>query len=215
MAEESGLIVPLGLAVLRRACEDARRWQLRDSGTLSAPLLSVTVNLSVRQIEQTDVVADVRRVLVETGLPPKSLVLEITESIMMGEPEVAIERLASLRHLGVRIALDDFGTGFSSFSYLQRLPVDILKIDRAFVAGLTESRQGVSLVEAILTLSRSLNLTTVAEGIEQGEQLDRLRELGCPFGQGYFLGRPCERDQLDVLLRRQQAERHSGLRSTA
>jgi EAL domain-containing protein (putative c-di-GMP-specific phosphodiesterase class I) len=125
----------------------------------------------------------------------------------MRDPKAAIERLAALKRLGVRLALDDFGTGFSSFSYLRRLPVDILKIDQAFVAGLTGSGRGISLVEAILTLSRILQLTTIAEGIEHEDQLRHLNKLSCPLGQGYLMSRPRERAAIDELRQRGHVNR--------
>jgi diguanylate cyclase (GGDEF)-like protein/PAS domain S-box-containing protein len=206
-AEETGLIVPLGALVLRQACADARRWQERCP---ASPPLTVTVNLSTRQLDDPGCVEDVRRALGESGLPPASLTLEITESFMMNDPDAAIARLAGLKRLGVQVALDDFGTGFSSLSYLQRLPVDVLKIDKTFVDRMASTGRDTSLVEAILTLGRSLRLKTVAEGIERPDQLTRLRALGCTYGQGYLLSRPRERAAIDALLAEQQAGPQAG-----
>jgi EAL domain-containing protein (putative c-di-GMP-specific phosphodiesterase class I) len=203
-AEETGLIVPLGFQVLRQACQDARMWLARFPAV--APL-TVTVNLSVRQLDDPSCVAEVCAALSESGLPPNQLVLEITESFMIKDPDLAVARLTELRRLGVRLALDDFGTGFSSLSYLQRLPVDVLKIDRAFVDRMVATGRDTSLVEAILALGKSLRLQTVAEGIERPDQLTQLRALGCGFGQGYLLSRPLERRAIDALLAGEQSAR--------
>ncbi|MCC7368948.1 MAG: EAL domain-containing protein [Chloroflexi bacterium] len=203
-AEETGLIVPLGYRVLRQACRDARVWQDRFP---TEPPLTVTVNLSVRQVDHPSCIDEVRAALAETGLPPNSLVLEITESFMIQDPEAAIVRLSHLKDLGVRLALDDFGTGFSSLSYLQRLPVDVLKVDKSFIDGMSTSSQGASLVQAILGLGDSLRLRTVAEGIEHADQLEQLRALRCGFGQGYFLSRPRDHEAIDALLTAHFGER--------
>ncbi|MFN8634939.1 MAG: EAL domain-containing protein [Chloroflexota bacterium] len=206
-AEENGLIVPLGYQVLHQACREAGELQRRYP---SDRPLSMTVNLSVRQLEDPNCLGEIHAALQEGGLPPESLVLEITESFAIKDPDVAIRRLTALKALGVRLALDDFGTGFSSLSYLQRLPVDILKIDRSFTERMVAAGRDTSLVEAILALGRSLNLSTVAEGIERPDQLDLLRTLGCAFGQGYLLSRPCERAVVEQLLAAQHTATRPG-----
>ena len=188
LAEEMGLIVDLGRWVLRESCQHAAR--LRASGESGADF-SISVNLSVRQLQHPDVVADVRAALEDSGLDPKSLVLEITETVMMADYELAIRRIEQLKDLGVRIAMDDFGTGYSSLSYLSRFPVDILKMDRSFLST-NASPQAAGLAAAIVALGESLNLEVVAEGIEQPDQYQALRNLGCDLGQGFFIARPMD-----------------------
>jgi EAL domain-containing protein (putative c-di-GMP-specific phosphodiesterase class I) len=188
LAEEMGLIVDLGRWVLRESCQHAAR--LRASGESGADF-SISVNLSVKQLQHPDVVADVRAALEDSGLDPKSLVLEITETVMMADYELAIRRIEQLKDLGVRIAMDDFGTGYSSLSYLSRFPVDILKMDRSFLAS-NASPQAAGLAAAIVALGESLNLEVVAEGIEQPDQYQALRNLGCDLGQGFFIARPMD-----------------------
>ena len=183
-AEETGSIVAVGRFVLAEACRQAVEWK-RDLRPLG-----VAVNVSARQLEETEFVQDVRRVLTETGLEPNLLTLEITESALMRNAEDSIARLQELKRLGVRIAVDDFGIGYSSLSYLKRFPVDVLKIDRLFVDGLLHGAEDSALARAIIQVGRSLNLVTVAEGIEDAEQLKRLGALGCEQGQGYFISRP-------------------------
>jgi diguanylate cyclase (GGDEF)-like protein/PAS domain S-box-containing protein len=187
IAEETGLIIPLGEWVLGEACRQAHRWhteypELRD--------LTMSVNLSGRQIAQSDVVSVVTNILSTTGLTPSGLVLEITESVLMGDAEKAITVLHGLKGLGVGLSVDDFGTGYSSLSYLKRFPVDILKIDKSFVDGLGTEGQDLAIVQATVTLAHSLGLETVAEGVESPSQLDALRTLGCDKAQGYLFSRP-------------------------
>jgi EAL domain-containing protein (putative c-di-GMP-specific phosphodiesterase class I) len=148
--------------------------------------LAISVNLSVRQLQSDSIVSDVRRALDKSGLPATSLVLEITESVMMADTEFAVRRLSDLKSLGVRLAMDDFGTGYSSLSYLSRFPVDILKMDRSFVG----SGENVALQSAIIALGASLELDVVAEGIELPEQEQSLHDLGCEIGQGFLFARP-------------------------
>jgi diguanylate cyclase (GGDEF)-like protein/PAS domain S-box-containing protein len=190
LAEEMGLIVPLGRWVLREGCRAAKAFQtLQGPG----PLLSMSVNLSVKQLQQSDIVGDVRDALAEARLDAGSLTLEITESVMMTDTELGVQRLEELKALGVRLAMDDFGTGYSSLSHLSRLPVDILKMDRSFLrAGASPEASG--LAAAVVALGQTLELDVVAEGIEFAEQWTTLRELGCEFGQGYFFARPMEAD---------------------
>ncbi|MGB2952075.1 MAG: EAL domain-containing protein, partial [Gaiellaceae bacterium] len=193
LAEETGLIVPMGRWVLETACREGVRIQSRFPRTEP---LAVSVNLSVRQLQSDSIVADVRRALSESGLPPSSLVLEITESVMMADTDFAVQRLSELKSLDVRLAMDDFGTGYSSLSYLSRFPVDILKMDRSFVG----AGENVALTSAIIALGASLELDVVAEGIELPEQEESLHDLGCELGQGFLFARPMGADALSDFL---------------
>jgi diguanylate cyclase (GGDEF)-like protein/PAS domain S-box-containing protein len=185
-AEETGLIVPMGRWVLRDACRQAVELQ---RAVPSDPPLTMSVNLSVKQLQHSDVVADVSDALTESGLDPSLLTLEITESVMMSDFDLAIARLRELRERGVRLAMDDFGTGYSSLSYLSRLPVDVLKMDRSFLsAGATPETSG--LTTAVIAIGETLSLDVVAEGIEQEGQWEILRDLGCDRGQGFLFARP-------------------------
>ncbi|MBU1230151.1 MAG: EAL domain-containing protein [Proteobacteria bacterium] len=183
-AEESGLIVPLGELVLRRACATMAAWRERFPQCRG---MTLAVNLSARQFTHPDIVETVRQILRESGLPPAHLKLELTESTLMGNPEAALSSMRRLKATGVSLAIDDFGTGYSSLAYLQRFPVDILKIDRSFVHDLPrEHSDSRELVRAIMALARSLRLSVVAEGVETREQLDLLGELGCEAVQGFY-----------------------------
>ena len=184
LAEESGLIVPLGAWVLKQACTELFEWQR------TAPEMSVAVNLSVQQVLAPDVVDRVAEVVKSTGVAPSSLCLELTETIFMGDVDYFQKTLAAFKDLGVQLSLDDFGTGYSSLSYLSRFPFDIVKIDRAFVHGLGISPEDTALVAAILSMAEALNLSVTAEGIEDEHQLAALRELHCDRVQGYYLARP-------------------------
>jgi diguanylate cyclase (GGDEF)-like protein/PAS domain S-box-containing protein len=192
LAEETGLIVPLGQWVLREACGAARSWQEAARG---GPPCFVSVNLSVREFSRADLVERVRKVLGEFGIPPSSLRLEITESLIMDDPEAAVARCRGLRELGVGIDIDDFGTGYSSLSYLRRFPVDALKIDRSFVSRMDEHTEDLEIVRAIVSLATTLHIGTVAEGVETPEQAEKLRSLGCELGQGYLFARPLAREE--------------------
>jgi len=206
IAEDSGLIVPIGRWVLQEACHQAKSWQQQWPAT---PPLTLAVNLSARQLQHPAILDEVRATLAAADLDPHSLVLEITETAVMEQLDAAVAVLTRLRDLGVRLALDDFGTGYSSLSYLQRLPVDILKIDRSFIGGVTGSAEESALARAIVNLGQTLGLETVAEGIETAEQLATLRELGCQLGQGYHLARPLGPAAVDALLDRQHPGIHS------
>ena len=183
LAEETGLIVPIGRWVLEQACQQAMAWTDLD------PSLTVGVNLSARQLHEAEFVDEVATILRETGLAPAALMLELTESSLMQDDE---GRLRELRSLGLRLALDDFGTGYSSLSYLSRFPIDQLKIDRSFTAELGSEMEESALVRSVVQLARAMNMQTVAEGIERPEQLNRVAAIGCDFGQGFLLARPMD-----------------------
>jgi len=197
-AEDSGLIVPLGEQILRKACAGMTEWRRRFP---AARRMTLAVNLSARQFIQPDIVDTVRQVLRETGLPPALLKLELTESTLMGDPETALTAMRRLKALGVALAIDDFGTGYSSLAYLQRFPVDILKIDRSFVRDLPrEDADSRALVGAIAALAGSLRLSVVAEGVENREQLATLVELGCQAVQGFLFYPPLPEDAVSELM---------------
>jgi predicted signal transduction protein with EAL and GGDEF domain len=187
IAEETGLIVPLGRAVLQASCQELATWR-KDHPTLSE--VSVSVNLSGRQLAHPALVDDLEEVIAATGVEPESLVLEITESLLMDDVEFSHQTLARLKRLRVQLAVDDFGTGYSSLSYLRSFPVDLLKVDRSFVAGLGAENGDEAIVAAIIRLAHTLGLEAVAEGVETAAQLARLRALGCNLAQGFYLARP-------------------------
>jgi len=194
LAEETGLIVPIGRWVLHEACREAVLLHERFPRT---PPLNVSVNLSVKQLQSETIVADVAEALESSGLPPSSLVLEITESVTMADTELAVARLEDLKALGILLAMDDFGTGYSSLSYLSRFPIDILKMDRSF---LKPDHEDSGLAAAIVALGRSLNLDVVAEGIELPEQIGSLLGLGCKLGQGFLFAKPMPYEALSAYL---------------
>jgi diguanylate cyclase (GGDEF)-like protein/PAS domain S-box-containing protein len=187
LAEETGHIVAIGAQILHQACTDLAMWQQTYGDRAPG---SVAVNLSPKQLQSASVVADVEAALETSGLPAESLVLEITEGVLLEDTEQVAATLAALKDLGVRIALDDFGTGYSSLSYLDRFPVDVVKIDKSFIDSLDSAGAPPSLVSAIVNLGAVLGLDVTAEGIEQPHQLDRLKALGCGQGQGYLFARP-------------------------
>jgi EAL domain-containing protein (putative c-di-GMP-specific phosphodiesterase class I) len=184
-AEDMGLIVPIGQWVLREAFAQAVELQRRFP---SNPQLTMAVNLSPRQLNQGDIVGDVRRAIRDSGIDPSTVVLEITESLMMTDADLAIKRLEEMKGLGVRLAMDDFGTGYSSLSYLSRFPVDILKMDRSFLEAESDADSG--LAAAVVALGETLDMQVVAEGIELTTQMTSLRQLGCELGQGFLFARP-------------------------
>jgi diguanylate cyclase (GGDEF)-like protein/PAS domain S-box-containing protein len=187
LAEESGLIIPIGRWVLRTACREARRLQLLYP---QDPPLSMSVNLSAQQLQSPAIVAEVRQALAETGIDPSTLTLEITESAMMKNVDLSVLRLRELRDLRVRIAIDDFGAGYSSLGYIRQFPVDILKVDKSFIDRIDEGEKELALAAAIIDMAKVLNLRPVAEGVERQQQLERLLELGCDSAQGYYFAKP-------------------------
>ncbi|MDQ3584445.1 MAG: EAL domain-containing protein [Acidobacteriota bacterium] len=200
LAEETGLIVPLGRWVIEEACRHAQEWQAQ---LPAAAPLSISINLSGRQLQQPELAHDIASALCRSGLPAHSLILEITESVMMQDTEATLAKLRELKNIGLRLAIDDFGTGYSSLSYLQRFPIDILKIDKSFVKGIGQGSEESAVARAIITLSDTLHLSTVAEGIEQLEQMTTLQTLGCEFGQGYYFAKPLTASDMNALLRRE------------
>ena len=190
LAEETGLIVPIGTQVLREACRQARAWAVTGSR------MGIKVNLSGRQFAHPNLAEVVAEILAETGIDPATVYLEITETVLMEDVESTSTALAELKSLGVSLTVDDFGTGYSSLAYLKRFPVDELKVDRAFVAGLLTDQEDSAIVTAVINLAHTLGLNAVAEGVETAEQLTRLRELGCDIGQGYYFGRPLPADAM-------------------
>jgi diguanylate cyclase (GGDEF)-like protein/PAS domain S-box-containing protein len=197
VAEETGLIVPIGQWVLEQACQQARDW---DAERPDRAPLGISVNLSARQFQHPELVADIRSVLERTGLLPRRLTLEITETAVMQDADAAVATLQALTSLGVHIAIDDFGTGYSSLSYLKRFPVDTLKIDRSFVQGLGQDEQNVAIVRSVIALASALMLGVVGEGIETHAEEAQLRALGCEQGQGYLFARPMTAAALAVFL---------------
>jgi diguanylate cyclase (GGDEF)-like protein/PAS domain S-box-containing protein len=197
LAEQSGLIVPLGRWVLETACSQARRWELDGLGAG----LDLNVNVSVRQLREPGFAASVSEILERTGLAPARLVLEITESLLMENVDAVLGVLEELRQRGLRLAIDDFGTGYSSLAYLVRLPVKVLKVDRSFVVRLDDDANSATLVRSIIKLARDLELQTVAEGVEEARQVDNLRQLGCDKAQGFYFSRPLPPAELVGLLR--------------
>jgi diguanylate cyclase (GGDEF)-like protein/PAS domain S-box-containing protein len=190
LAEETGQIVAIGRWVLQEACRQAATLHERFP---RKPPLTISVNLSVKQLQSEMIIDDVVDALEASGIPPSTLVLEITESVMMADTDLAVQRLNELKALGVMLAMDDFGTGYSSLSYLSRFPVDILKMDRSF---LSEEHEESGLIAAIIALGTSLSLDVVAEGIELPEQIESLRDLGCDLGQGFFFAKPMNEEAL-------------------
>ena len=197
LAEEGDMIIDLGRWVLTQACHQARAWQDMNGGRP----VPVSVNLSPRQVEAAGFVDEVRQILEASGLGARTLTLEITEGVLMGDTEASIATLGALKQLGIKLAIDDFGTGYSSLSYLQRLPVDILKIDRSFVSTLDTGGADAALVRSIIALGDALGLETVAEGIEEAAQLRELVSLGARFGQGYYFSRPLSVAAMSDVLR--------------
>jgi diguanylate cyclase (GGDEF)-like protein/PAS domain S-box-containing protein len=203
LAEETGLILSIGRWVLHEACQ--RGVWLREQWPVDPPL-TIAVNLSARQLQAPGLVAEVREALELSGLAPSSLVLEITETVMMQDMDLSILKLQQLKDLGVRLAIDDFGTGYSSLNYLRQFPVDILKVDRSFVGEVTGRGEEAALTDAIISLANTLGLSAVAEGIELEEQYERLLEMKCDLGQGFYFARPMAEEDLVGFLSAQATE---------
>lgn len=197
IAEETGLIVPLGNWLLEEACQQLRKWQIKYP---EHPAFKISVNLSGKQLREPDLIKQIERILAKTQLPPHTLKLEITESILMDNLEAATETLLALRERKIQLSIDDFGTGYSSLSYLHRFPVDTLKIDRSFVSEIQLGKENSAIVKAIVTLAHMLNMDVIAEGIETNAQLDQLKLLQCEHGQGYFFSKPLSREEAEELI---------------
>jgi diguanylate cyclase (GGDEF)-like protein len=197
VAEETGLIIPIGRWVLEAACKQLRAWHEHQ---LPGDPLSVGVNLSVKQIAQSDLVEHVGQVLRDTGIPPRCLKLEVTESVIVENPKAASDVLSELKSLGIELHMDDFGTGYSSLSYITQLPIDAIKIDRSFVNEIDAMDRHFQLVKTIITLAQGLDLDAVAEGVTTKAQLTALRELGCEFAQGFYFSPAVEPGAATALL---------------
>jgi EAL domain-containing protein (putative c-di-GMP-specific phosphodiesterase class I) len=198
VAEETGLIVPIGSWVLREACSQMRDWHLLFP---SEPALTIAVNFSAKQFIQPNLVEQVKQVLGETHLDPGSLKIEFTESVAMQDAERTTRILTELKALGLGTSIDDFGTGYSSLSYLIRLPLDILKLDRSFVSRMDKNKESRQIVHTIISLADNLGMDVVAEGIETVEQADELKLLGCQYAQGYFFSKPINKGSVEALLK--------------
>jgi len=197
LAEETGLIVPIGQWVLEESCRQVRCWQAAHVGCAE---LTLNVNLSARQFSHKMLVDDIARALRSSGLNPVDLTLEITETAVMRDLDDAIEKLQVLKATGISVAIDDFGTGYASLSAVMQFPIDTLKIDRSFVNNLDRDADRMAVVRSIITLAEGLGLGVTAEGIETAEQMERLRSLGCEEGQGYLFARPMRADECEAFL---------------
>ncbi|MCC6588548.1 MAG: EAL domain-containing protein [Bryobacterales bacterium] len=197
IAEDDGLIVPIGAWVLEESCRQLKAWTVRYP---SDRPLTISVNVSPRQFRDPGLVASVRHAIAQAGIEPSQLALELTEGVLFDDLPAAICVLKELRQLGVGLKIDDFGTGYSGLSYLSRLPFDTLKIDRSFTVNLTENDNNGQMIRTILEMAHNLGMQVVAEGIELREQADRLRQLGCEFGQGYYFAKPMPADEAERLL---------------
>jgi EAL domain-containing protein (putative c-di-GMP-specific phosphodiesterase class I) len=202
IAEETGLIVPLGAWIFDQACAATARWQTDVPGQAD---LFVAINLSACQLGDPSLTEDIASVLAATRIDPGHVQIEITESVLMRDADASKEVLERLKVLGVRVAIDDFGTGYSSFSYLRRFPVDILKIDQLFVAGLGTDSEADTIVEALIRLGHTLGLEVIAEGVESAGQLAELRRHGCDLVQGFLLAKAQPAGRLPSLLSRETA----------
>ena len=201
LAEATGLVVPMGVEILRKSCQQRKEWG--DAGLVDSSFY-VSVNVSPVQLQRDDVVEVISEVINSSGVDPKAIVLEITETCAMQRIEEMMERLEALKTLGLRMALDDFGTGYSSLSYLSRLPMDIVKIDKSFVDRITGGNEGLKIVKTMVDLGASLDLTTLAEGVEEEDQLEALNSLGCTTYQGYFFAKPMPIDEFVTVLESQR-----------
>ena len=202
VAEDTGLILPIGNWILREACRQLRAWNVQFS---CVPPFTMAVNISAKQFAQTDLVSQIGRILQDTGLTPENLRLELTESVTMRDEERTTRILSELRNLGVRLCIDDFGTGYSSLSYLRRFSLDILKIDRSFVSDMLNNSESQEIVKTVLSLGSNLGMKVIAEGVETSEQVRKLQLLGCEFAQGYFFSKPIEAAVVEQALANSEA----------
>ena len=200
LAEDTGLIVPIGLWILRKACQQLAKWQWQVADNRD---LFMSVNLSSKQVAQPGLVTEIQDILEETDLEAKQIKLEITESAVMGNAEMSARLLKRLQALGVQLSIDDFGTGYSSLGYLHRFPVNTLKIDRSFVGRIGEAAENIEIVRTIVSLAENMGMEVVAEGVETLSQLTQLRSLNCRYGQGYLFSRPIDAESVTVLINRQ------------
>lgn len=195
LAEDTGLIVPIGMWILKRACQQLAKWQWKAPANRQ---LFMSVNLSSKQLAQSALVDQIRETLEETHVDPRHLKLEITESAVMENAETAAQLMRRLKALGVQLSIDDFGTGYSSLGYLHRFPVDILKIDRSFIGRIGEAAENIEIVRTIVSLAENMGMEVVAEGVETLSQLSQLRRLNCQYGQGYLFSRPVDSASIDM-----------------
>jgi EAL domain-containing protein (putative c-di-GMP-specific phosphodiesterase class I) len=200
MAEETGLILAIGRLTLQKAAAQAKVWQETLPGH---PELCVGVNLSARQLKEPSFVGETMQIIAESGVRPSTLILEITETVLMDEPESHIAKLGQLKSMGLRLAMDDFGTGYSSLSFLSLLPIDILKIAKPFVEGLGRgSARDSAFASAIVALGQTVGMSLIAEGVERADQLEELRRLGCDMVQGWYFAKAAPAAETEVLLLR-------------
>ncbi|MGF1490289.1 MAG: EAL domain-containing protein [Prochloraceae cyanobacterium] len=197
IAEETGSIVQIGIWALRQACSQLKQWQQEN---ISSQPLTISVNLSVKQFAQPDLIEQIDLILAETQIEGHNLKLEITESAIVDNNDLAIDILQQLKNRGIKLLIDDFGTGYSCLSYLHRFPIDTLKIDRSFISRISDSGENIEIVKAIIKLAHDLNMSVVAEGIETENQLDRIQKLGCEFGQGYFFSKPLDKNAAGAMV---------------
>jgi EAL domain-containing protein (putative c-di-GMP-specific phosphodiesterase class I) len=205
VAEETGLIVPLGSWVVGETCRQLAEWQTRPE----TAELRVSVNLSARELTHPDVVTTVLTCVRESGIDPRTLAIEVTESTAMADGDTGFRALRDLSAEGIRVAIDDFGTGYSSMEQLRRMPVDIVKVDRSFVSGMASDSTDREIVAAVVGMARALNLSVVAEGIETREQAEALRELGCDIGQGFLFAKAVPAEELEDLAQSARYMTHS------
>jgi diguanylate cyclase (GGDEF)-like protein/PAS domain S-box-containing protein len=210
VAEETGLIIPLGMNMLEQACREVYKWQKTYSNDKP---LTISVNVSSKQFTQSNLVKAITDILIKTKIHPSCLRLEITESLLMADALSAAEMLRELKLMGIQISIDDFGTGFSSLSYLHRFPFDILKIDRSFVSNMCVDKESMAIVKTIVTLANELGKSVVAEGIETEEHAAILSELSCEFGQGFYYSKPVNSQDVNVLLKKHYGESHESVES--
>jgi EAL domain-containing protein (putative c-di-GMP-specific phosphodiesterase class I) len=201
-AEDTGLLVSIGHWLIMQACRQLREWQADDA---SAGRMNVTVNISARQFSDARLVTDIQEALQETGIDPSCLQLEMTETVTATDPRLTVTVLSHLKHMGIGIVLDDFGTGVTSLRGLREFPLDVLKIDRSLVREMQTDRSAADIVELIISVAHKMGLKVIAEGIEAGSQIERLMELGCEFGQGYYFSQPMESKAARQFMRQQIA----------